>query len=519
MSESGGNFRASDRAPRALERAWPRRSFFCHLLTCVVSLAVLSLFTVVHAQFGPPLPQGHGPKLPAPTAFPPSGTFPTTESVTLLDGDAGATIHYTLDGSVPTARSAAFDPSQLLFIAGFYEGDFGVRAAYTIRAVAIEDNHTNSDVADLAYMIDRRDRTAYVSEEILPGVRMIQDSENDKMYLTCGSTKCLLIDSGLGRGDLKAYLTQFTGGLPIVAFFTHNHGDHIGQADQFVRDGPEYIGEPDRAGLERTLRSRGISDDVIAKNVISAHDGDRIEIGGRSFVMYAAPGHTPGSMVILDEQNGSLFTGDAFGNNSPIVPNTLWMQSDPNPLDAYWTTIKSVRFKIGNRMKHMIDGHDDQPLDGNAYLDNLESALRELMDRGDAALVPSYRPTGLMQVIVGDRFHDPNWAAINVNHDHYLPAPVDKIDSLTWISVDGAKVLPDFASQVTDYTIELPRSATNLNITADLTSSRSTMAIDGESAVSGKPNALKAGADKLEIDVKSPDGTQTSRYTVTVNRK
>ncbi len=488
------------------------------LLTCAAVLAFIALFTV-RAQFGPPSSQGSGPKLNAPTAFPPSGTFPTTESVTLLDTEPGATIHYTLDGNVPTAKSPAYDPKQLLFIAGFYEGDTGVKAAYTIRAVAIEEGHTNSEVSDFEYVIDRRDRTAYVSEEILPGVRMIRDSENDKMYVTCGTTKCLLIDSGLGRGDLKAYISQFTVDLPIVVFFTHNHGDHIGQADQFVRDSLEYIGEPDRSGLERTLKSRGIPDDVIAKNMISAYDGDRIDIGGRSFVMYAAPGHTPGSMVILDEQNGNLFTGDAFGNNSPIVPNTLWMQFDPNPLDAYWSTIQSVRSKVGNRMTHMIDGHDDQPLDGNAYLDNLERALQELMDQGDAALVPSYRPTGLMQVIVGDRFHDPNWAAINVNHDHYLPAPVDKIDSLTWIGIDGARLVPDFAPQAKDYTIEVPRSVSNLNIAADTTSSRSTMTINGEPAESGKAHTLKAAAPKVEIDVKSPDGTQTAAYRVTVSRK
>jgi glyoxylase-like metal-dependent hydrolase (beta-lactamase superfamily II) len=519
MREEQDNCRVGDRVPLTVAPAWPRRSFIGHLLTCTLALAVVSLFTVAHAQFGPPTPQGRGPKLPAPTAFPPSGTFPTTESVTLLDGDASATIHYTLDGSVPTAKSAAFDPKQLLFIAGFYEGDTGVRAAYTIRAVAIEDGRTNSDVSDFEYVIDRRDRTAYVSEEILPGVRMIRDSENDKMYLTCGSAKCLLIDSGLGRGDLKAYLSQFTGGLPIVAFFTHNHGDHIGQADQFVRDSLEYIGEPDRAGLERTLKSHGITDDVIAKNVVSAHDGDRIDIGGRSFVMYAAPGHTPGSMVILDEQKGILFTGDAFGNNSPIVPNTLWMQFDPNPLDEYWTTIKSVRSKVGDRMKYMVDGHDDHPLDGEAYLNNLESALRELMDEGDAALVPSYRPAGLMQVVVGDRFHDPNWAAINVNHDHYLPAPVDRITSLTWIAIDGAKLVPDFSPAVKDYAIDVPRATSSLTVTVDPTSDRSTVTIDGDAAGAGKPQAVKLPVSRIEIGVRSPDGTETASYTVTVNGK
>jgi glyoxylase-like metal-dependent hydrolase (beta-lactamase superfamily II) len=481
------------------------------IVTCGLAVLVAGLFAVSRAQFGPPPPQGHGPKLPAPTAFPPSGTFPTTESVTLLDAEPGATIHYTLDGSVPTAKSTSYDPSQLLFLAGFYEGDHGIKAGYTIRAVAIEDDHTNSDIGNFEYTIDRRDRNAYVSEEVLPGVRMIRDCENDKMFLLRGSKEYVLIDSGLGRGDLKSYVSQFTGGLPLEVIFTHNHPDHIGQADQFVTESIEHIGEPDRAGLERLLKSLGIPDDVIARHVVSNHDGDRIDLGDRSLVIYAAPGHTLGSIVILDAKNGELFTGDAFGNNNPLPPDALWMQFDQHPLDAYLSTIKAVRAKIGPNVKYILTGHDDHPLQGEAYLDNLESALQRLMDEGDAALVPSYRP--------GDRFHDPNWVAVNVNHDHYLPAPVEKIAGLTWLDVDGPSLTPDFTPDVKDYTVELSRAVSSVMITADPTSSRSAVAIDGEPAGAGNPHAIKLASPKIEIDVKSPDGTQTAAYIVTVSKK
>ena len=489
------------------------------LMSCGLALAVAGGFMLLHAQFGPPPDQGHGPKLPAPTAFPSSGTFPTTESVTLLDSEPGATIHYTLDGSVPTAKSPSYDPAQLLFITGFYDGDHGIKAGYTIRAVAIENDHTNSDVSDFEYTVDRRDRTSYVSEEVLPGVRMIRDSDNDKMFLLKGTKECVMIDSGLGRGDLKSYVAQFTGGMPLELIFTHNHGDHIGQADQFARDSREYIGEPDRAGLERLLKSRGIPDDVIAKNVVSAHDGDRVDIGGRSLVIYAAPGHTPGSIVIFDEQTGNLFSGDAFGSNSPTIPDALWMQFDQKPLDIYWSMIKSVRSKLGDKVKYIMTGHNDRPLQGETYLDNLETALRELMDKGDAALIPSYRPLGLGQVLVGNRFTDPNWVAINVNHDHYLPAPIEKIDGLTWIVVDGAKLVPDFAPGVKDYTLNEAGKTSTIQLTANPTSSASTVTIDGKPASAGKPQAVKMPTPKIEIAVKSPDGTETATYTINVSKK
>jgi hypothetical protein len=70
-------------------------------------LAVCASSIQAHAQFGPPEPQGSGPKLNPPTAFPEPGVFPTTESITLLNDDPQATIHYTLGGSAPTSKSPA----------------------------------------------------------------------------------------------------------------------------------------------------------------------------------------------------------------------------------------------------------------------------------------------------------------------------------------------------------------------------------------------------------------------------
>jgi glyoxylase-like metal-dependent hydrolase (beta-lactamase superfamily II) len=364
----------------------------------------------------------HSPRLPAPTAFPPSGTFPTTESVTLLDSDHRATIHYTLDGSAPTAASPVFDPWRLIFIQGLYDGSRGLETHYTIRAIAMEEGHAPSAISRFDYLIDRRDRTAYVSQEILPGVRMIRDSDNDKMFLLAGTKESLLIDSGMGRGDLAAYVAKLAGPRPLAVIFTHNHGDHIGQADQFVRHSIEYIGAQDRQGLVELLRNRGIDSTVIARHVVAVHDGERIDLGDRALTLYAVPGHTPGSIVIFDPKTAVLFSGDAFGSNSPTIPDAAWMQFDPNPLDQYLAQIERVRAKLGARVKFILTGHNDRPLIGWTYVDNLERAVRLLLRRGDAALVPSYRPVGLSQVIVGNRFHDPDWAAINVNRAHYLPA-------------------------------------------------------------------------------------------------
>lgn len=495
------------------------KAFVKHLMVGVIAVVILAICPTLHAQFGPPPPQGQGPKLPAPTAFPPSGIFPTTESVTLLDADPGATIHYTLDGSVPTAESPSFNPLKLIFLAGFYDGMLGVRSGYTIRAVAIENGYTNSDVSHFEYTIDRHDLTSYTSSEILPGVRMIRDSYNDKMFLFKGTRTYVLIDSGMGRGNLKAYISRFTHGKPMIAIFTHNHFDHIGQADQFVRSSTEYIGGPDLSGLVRLLKKRGVPDSVIAKHVVAVHDGEHINIGGRSLAIYSVPGHTPGSIIIFDKQTGNLFTGDAFGSNSPTIPDAAWMQFDSKPLDIYLAEVRRVRAILGTGVKYIMTGHNDHPLKGETYIDNVQRAVQILMDKGNAALVPSYRPVGHWQVIVGNRFHDPNWVAINVNRDHYLPAPVEKIDSLSQIAIEGLKLSPIFTPETKQYTVDAPQGATSVRVAAIPTSSHSTVTINGRPVSASKPASVQLSSSNLNIMVKSPDRTQNAVYTVRVSRQ
>jgi glyoxylase-like metal-dependent hydrolase (beta-lactamase superfamily II) len=350
-------------------------------------------------------------------------------------------------------------------------------------------------------------------------VRMIRDSDNDKMFLVKGEKAFALIDSGQGRGPLRQYLSQYTGGLPIEPIFTHSHGDHIGQADQFIGDTVERIGEADRPATERLLKSRGIADDVIAKNLLSVHNGDRVDLGDRSLVIYDAPGHTPGSIVIFDEKTGNLFTGDSFGSNSPTIPDALWLQFSQAPVDTYLATVKTTRQYFRGKVTHMMTGHNDHPLTGEKYLDNLQSALQSLMDKGDAVLVPSYRPVGFLQVTIGDRMHDPDWVAINVNKAHYLPAPIDQIAGLTLLHFDNALLKPAFTPNTKTYTAVLLKNSSTTSISVEPTSSRSrSITINGQPAKVGQTNAipLSSKSTPVTVHVASPDGSQTADYVVTI---
>lgn len=494
-------------------------SFSAPLALAVLCALVNPLAAQAPGAAGRGPAQPAGPKLPAPTAFPAPGIYSNTTGISLLTSEPGAEIRYTMDGSAPTATSPVFNQEQVMFLAGVYEGDRGLKTGYTIRAIATKPGFAPSDPATFTYQMERRDRTAYVSEIVAPGIRMIRDSDNDKMYLVEGTQAFALIDSGLGRGDLKAYLTQFTHGLPIHGVFTHSHGDHIGQASAVI-EWTAYIGAADRAGLVNSLRQRNVPAETIERNARPLADGDTIDLGDRALVVYATPGHTAGSIVILDPKTGALFTGDSFGNNSPLPPDVMWMQGSRQPLDEYFATVLAVRRQLGDRVKTILTGHNDRPLAGTKYLDNLETALQNLMDKGDAALIPSLRPANIVQTVVGDRMKDPDWFGMNVNRQAYLPAPPDQIASIVDLQLVGAKLADRVNPRGLDYVATAANGPVKILVRPASTRIRG-LTIDGRPASARQPVeiAFSGEARTVPIVVTAPDGTTTLTYQLTLKRE
>jgi hypothetical protein len=82
------------------------------------------------------------PPAPTPTFSPAAGTYTSIQSVTIADSATSASIYYTLDGSTPTAASAA------------YTGPITVSATETIKAVAIAAGASLSAAGVAVYTIN-----------------------------------------------------------------------------------------------------------------------------------------------------------------------------------------------------------------------------------------------------------------------------------------------------------------------------------------------------------------------------
>ncbi len=90
-----------------------------------------------------------------------------------------------------------------------------------------------------------------------------------------------------------------------------------------------------------------------------------ISLGGTELTICQAPGHTPGSVVVLETKQNYLFTGDAIGSGCGV-----WMQvPGGTSLEEYYDGLVGLMVwlvKRGGRMK-FFGGHHTQVFESTAH--------------------------------------------------------------------------------------------------------------------------------------------------------
>lgn len=219
------------------------------------------------------------------------------------------------------------------------------------------------------------------------GIWSISGPANDQMYLVLGQKKAMLVDTGIGVGDLATLVCSLTP-LPVFVVNTHGHPDHAGGNGGFEE---AYLHPADEPIMRRMCTDDYRRDDLIAFHgegtpafermleglvhyrEITLHplcEGTVFDLGDRKFEVLEIPGHTPGCVCLLNEMEHVLFTGDM------IVQTPVWMYLKHSmPLCTYLVSLQKLQ---GRDFETLLPGHLPAPL-GRGNLEDLIACCGEIL--------------------------------------------------------------------------------------------------------------------------------------------
>jgi glyoxylase-like metal-dependent hydrolase (beta-lactamase superfamily II) len=129
-----------------------------------------------------------------------------------------------------------------------------------------------------------------------------------------------IVDPGGDVDRIEAAIRQ-VGMRPERIVLTHGHIDHAGGATELARRLGVGIEGPHRAdkflldGLAAQGRQYGFAaDDVTPDRWLD--EGDKVTIAGHDFEVLHCPGHSPGSVVLLNRAQRFLLVGDVVFRGS-----------------------------------------------------------------------------------------------------------------------------------------------------------------------------------------------------------
>ena len=214
-------------------------------------------------------------------------------------------------------------------------------------------------------------------------------------YLVVGKERAALIDTGTGIGNIEQVVSELTD-LPVTVVLTHEHYDHVAGAYRFEQiamfDNRDALAVLERGRDNASLR-RYVTDDYLwkplpegfdpetwvippMKPTILLHEGDIIDLGGRALEVIYTPGHSPGSICLLDNEKRILFTGDHF------FPGPLYAFGADVNLDDYIKSNKKLAARLGE-YDYLCSGHNDPWVKSEVILRVGEAFEKILSGGGD----------------------------------------------------------------------------------------------------------------------------------------
>ena len=189
---------------------------------------------------------------------------------------------------------------------------------------------------------------------------------NGRFFLLCGTEKALLLDTGMHAPDAKELAQKLTS-LPLLLMNTHCDPDHISGNRAF----DEIFMSP---AEEEHYRSRGGTG-----RIRPVRDGDILDLGGRPLMVIDNPGHTPGSIAVLDVDARVLYSGDS------VQDGIIYLFGKYRDVDLYAASLARLA-TVADRYDVIYPCHGSFPV-GPLLVPRLLEGI-SAVQRGEAPCVP-----------------------------------------------------------------------------------------------------------------------------------
>lgn len=195
---------------------------------------------------------------------------------------------------------------------------------------------------------------AWKADEQTWFINFMNGSEN--MYLLEGEKKALLIDTGYGAGNLRAFVEKLTE-KPLLVVNSHYHPDHSAGNGEFER---VYMSSGAAVDAPSVELPGAVPFDISKLphpdyEKIYVGEGDSFDLGGRVIeVLDVKPAHCNSSLFFLDRGRRMLFCGDELE-----AGQVMMFDNSKNPNAPYDVRERLENFRANNcRLKALEDAYD-----------------------------------------------------------------------------------------------------------------------------------------------------------------
>lgn len=186
----------------------------------------------------------------------------------------------------------------------------------------------------------------------------IIDEGGVRSFLFEGKEKAMLIDTGFGSLPLR----DITAGLTDREIFlvnTHTDRDHTGCNKDFET---VYMHPSEMEHYKNAL-----PEGCLMENVHPLWEGNIIDLGYWKFEVVLTPGHTPGSIMLLERDKRMLISGDT------IQDGDIFMFGEGRNIQAFMHSLEKM-IGMSDSFDLVWPSHGSYPLDKNIIPEILKGA-------------------------------------------------------------------------------------------------------------------------------------------------